>query len=359
MKIEIVTRNLKAGGAERVISQLINFWSEHGIKCTLVLLEESEHFYKINPEIQIVELEKKFSNKIINKFFQYFRIRKITKKIKPDIVLSLPEEIGIYVILSLMFIKVSVFVSERNNPWVMPYKKSTRFLRKVMYPFAKGIVFQTEGASLFFSKKIREKGIVLPNPIDLSRFKNYNRKIDFCNKNIISAGRLEKQKNFGLLIDAFKLFNQRLPGYTLTIYGDGSERKILEKQIVENKLEKVVFLPGKTNNLIQQMQKSRMFVLSSDYEGVPNVLIEAMATGLPCVSTNCKPGGAASIIDDNKNGYLVPIGDATQLSERMVDVLTNPAIERKFISNCKNIKNKYDICKVGPMWLDFLRKGCQ
>ena len=356
MRIEIVSRNLKAGGAERVISQLINYWSNHGIECYLVLIEKDEHFYPINDNICVKEIGTKSKNRFINKILCYSEVRRITKKINPSVVLSLPEEIGIYVILSLLFTSIPVVVSERNNPWLMPYKKSTRLLRKLMYPFAKGIIFQTENASKFFSEKIRKKGVVLPNPVDLSRIDFAAKKINSNSYKIISAGRLEKQKNFALLIDAFGIVHKRLPQCTLNIYGEGSERSYLENKVIENGLEGVVFLPGKTDRIIEKMQESRMFVMSSDYEGVPNVLIEAMSVGLPCVSTDCEPGGAASIIDNAENGFLVPIGNAEMLADRIIEVLTCSELEHRFIENGKKVREKYNINSVSPMWLRFLQK---
>lgn len=356
MKIEIVTRNLKAGGAERVISQLVNKWNDDGIECNLVLLEKTERFYSINPNVSVSEIDINANNPFVKKISQYHEIRKITKSNKPDIVLSLPEEIGIYVILALLGVDIPVVVSERNNPWVMPYKKSTRFLRRVMYPFAKGIIFQTENASKFFSEKIRKKGVVLPNPVDLSRIDFAAKKINSNNYKIISAGRLEKQKNFALLIDAFGIVHKRLPQCTLNIYGEGSERSYLENKIIENGLEGVVFLPGKTDRIIEKMQESRMFVMSSDYEGVPNVLIEAMSVGLQCVSTDCEPGGAASIIDNAENGFLVPIGNAEMLADRIIEVLTCSELEHRFIENGKIVREKYNINTVSTMWLRFLQK---
>lgn len=355
MKIEIVTRNLKAGGAERVISQLLNYWSECGIDCYLVMLEKTDHFYTINSNVSVFEIGVQSKQRILNKALCYREVRRITKKINPSVVLSLPEEIGIYVILSLLFTPIPVVVSERNNPWLMPYKKSTRLLRKLMYPFAKGIIFQTEKAASFFPERIQEKGKVLPNPVDLSRFSISEREIDCNNYKIISAGRLEKQKNFQLLIDAFKIVNREFPESTLTIYGDGIERKNLESQIEKNGLSNVVFMPGRTNKLIEKMREARLFVMSSDYEGVPNVLIEALIAGLPCVSTDCEPGGAASIINDSENGFLVPIGDAEELAKKIICVLSDKEIEKKFILNASKARQKYDINMVGPLWLDYLK----
>ena len=355
MKIEIVTRNLKTGGAERVVSQLLNHCSEHGIDCYLVLLENTDHFYTINSNVSVFEIGVQSKQRILNKALCYREVRRITKKINPSIVLSLPEEIGIYVILSLLFTPIPVVVSERNNPWLMPYKKSTRLLRKLMYPFAKGIIFQTEKAASFFPERIQEKGKVLPNPVDLSRFSISEREMDCNNYKIISAGRLEKQKNFQLLIDAFKIVNREFPESTLTIYGDGIERKNLESQIEKNGLSNVVFIPGRTNKLIEKMREARLFVMSSDYEGVPNVLIEALIAGLPCVSTDCEPGGAASIINDSENGFLVPIGDAEELAKKIICVLSDKEIEKKFILNASKARQKYDINRVGPLWLDYLK----
>ena len=357
MRLVIVTRNMLAGGAERVLAQLIEYLNKKGVVCTLLLIEQKEHFYHIPENVEIIEISASCNNAIREKIHKYSEVRKIVKKLNPDLVLSMPEEIGIYVLLSLLNTKIPVVVSERNDPWRMPYKKVSRILRLFMYPFAKGIIFQFPNAAKYFSKWIQKKGVVLPNPLDTNRFKG----IEHCDKKyyrIISAGRLEKQKNFKLLIDAFAKLSDKYPEYSLYIYGEGSERNELEKEISRVKMDDRIFLPGKTTELLLEMANSDLFVLTSDYEGVPNVIIEALAVGTPCVSTNCSPGGAASLINDGINGFLVDVGDVDGLVSRIDRLLLDNQLCSKFSLEGKKIKDDLNIENVGHLWLSYLESIC-
>lgn len=221
-KISIITKAMTSGGAERVIAQLSNYFVSHSIACRIITTENCEVMYPLDEKVELVAIGKKSNNKIIDRILRYKAVRKLVLSNKPDVVLTMPEDTGIYAILALIGIGIPVFVSERNNPWIMPNVKITRLLRKVAYPFVKGIIFQTEKAKSFFPKHIQRKGVVLQNPVDATRipmpYKGERRKV------IVGAGRLEKQKNFSLLISAYAEFAKEVPGYELYIYGEGKLR---------------------------------------------------------------------------------------------------------------------------------------
>ena len=354
MHIAIVTSSLAAGGAERVISQLLNEWCKNNIKCSLILINKKEKFYSIPEKVDLYEIDKLHKTHYIDKLKKYARVRKIIGEINPDVVLSMPEEIGIYVIGALLGTKYPVIVSERNNPWVMPDKKVTRILRKLLYPFADGFIFQTKQAASFFPKRIQKKGIVLPNPLDLSRIPDPYK--DEREKIIVGAGRLFPQKNFKLLIDAFAEFYESHPDYKLVIYGEGYLRQELTEH-AESKLPKSAFsLPGQASDLPDKIKSASAFVLSSDFEGIPNVLIEALALGVPCVSVDCAPGGAAELIENGVNGYIVPVGDKKALSEKLSYLIDNKDIADAFSAKSVDIKAKLDANKVCAEWLNYILK---
>lgn len=350
--VAIVTKNLRSGGAERVISQLLNEWSNKDVKCTLILLEKTERFYSIESKVEVIEIGDQSLNRYINKLVLYKKVRSLVKEIHPDIILSLPEEIGIYVVLSCLGCKVPIVVSERNNPWVMPYKTASRIARIIAYQFVDGLIFQTEKAKSFFARNIQKKGIVLPNPLDINRIPDpWAGEKD---KIIVSAGRLEAQKNFSLLIDAFAEFYKKHKDYKMVIYGEGSEREMLEKKIKELQLEDSISLPGNNNNLLDSIRKASLFVLSSDYEGIPNVLIEAMATGIPVVSTDCEPGGAASLINSYENGLIIPVKDKERLCEAIFYMIEHKDEAEKMSYNALKVKKRLDAKIVCDEWYDFL-----
>lgn len=314
-KIVIVTRNMSSGGAERVIAQLLNYFTNKKYDCTLITILEDEIYYTLDDKIKIIEIGNKSNNRFINKLRIYTQLRKIIKNINPNVVLSLPEEIGIYVILSLLNTSIPVIVSERNNPWIMPDNIITRSLRPISYYFADKIIFQTEMAKSFFPNYVRSKSVVLSNPVEPDRLP-----LRYCgdrDKRIVSIGRLEAQKNFKYLIMSFYEFQKEFSDYTLEIYGEGRDRIELEELIDGLNLNGKVKMPGRDKNVLEKIKTAAMFILPSNYEGLPNALIEAMCIGMPVISTNCPSGGPKTLIQNGKNGLLIPINDKIQMVNAM------------------------------------------
>lgn len=350
-KITIITRNMLSGGAERVIAQLANYFADRDICCKIITMDQSEVFYSLNPSVVVAGIGKQSANRLVDKWLRYGKLRRCILQDKPDVVLAMPEEIGVYVLMGLLGTHIPVYVSERNNPWVMPDVKITRILRSWMYPFAKGFVFQTKMAQSFFSKKIQEKSRVIPNPVDAGRIPApYEHKRE---KVIVGAGRLEKQKNFPLLIKAFALFHQRHPDYRLCIFGEGSQRPQLEEMAVALGLQDQVVLPGRKTDLLEQMNSASMFVLSSDYEGMPNVLIEAMCMGMPVISTDCPSGGPRELIRDGQNGLLVPVGEEAAMAQAMESLLDDDFAGRLGKEACAILDDLAGE-KIFEQWLTYL-----
>ena len=185
-KICIVSSSMTAGGAQRVLSQLINDWEKKGISIVLLCTEKKEQFYELPVAVVKYEIGKQSKSSLLDKILRYREVRRIINNEKPDIILSLPEEIGIYVILANLGTGIPIVVSERNNPWLMPHVKITRFLRKISYKYADGLIFQTEKAKSFFPENIQNKGVVLPNPLELSRIPDCW--VGEREKEVVSAG---------------------------------------------------------------------------------------------------------------------------------------------------------------------------
>lgn len=350
-KITIVTRSMYAGGAERVIAQLANYFAKNEYITKIITIDDEKVLYELNEQIVLVPIGKKKENKLSDKILRYKELRRMIVNDSPDIVLSMPEDIGIYVILALLGTQIPVYVSERNNPWVMPDVKVTRILRKLMYPFAKGIIFQTEMAKSFFSKSIQKKGIVLGNPVDEERipepFRGEREKV------IVAAGRLDRQKNFPLLINAFSLNVQKHPEYRLIIFGEGRLRNELEELVIQLNLQDKVSLPGRKSDLLMHMRKAAMFVLSSDYEGLPNVLIEAMCMGMPVISTDCPSGGPKQLIENGKNGVLISVNNRKELATA-IDRLTNVSYARSLGEEAYKLRKKVTDQQVFVEWEKYL-----
>ena len=180
------------------------------------------------------------------------------------------------------------------------------------------IIFQTKRAQNSFLNSIIKKSTVILNPIIVQTKAVSPEK---RNKKIVNIGRLEKQKNQRLLIEAFRIVYEKFPEYKLYIYGKGSlepELKVLTKKIG---LENAVLFPGSYMDIHYKISDAQLFVLSSDYEGLSNALMEAMMMGLPCISTEC--AGSDEIIKNGENGVLVPVGNKNKLARAMIELIEN------------------------------------
>lgn len=267
-------------------------------------------------------------------------------------VLALPEKVNVWTVLYLLGTGVPVVVSERNDPHRHPENRIKRMLRTIIYPRANGFIFQTQEAAAFFSKSIQARGIVLDNPLDAgripNRFQGERRRV------VAAAGRLHEQKNFDLLIRAFARFYKKHHDFSLVIYGEGSEKEKLMKTASRLGIAGAVDLPGQSKTLLEDINDSAMFVLSSDYEGMPNVLIEAMACGLSCVATDCPIGGVRSLMTDGENGLLVPVGDEDAMVRAMSALADDAALSERLGKNAVQIRTRLDETLVAAKWRQYL-----
>lgn len=350
-KIVVITRNMVGDGAERVIAQLVNYFASQGKQCSIITLNDDEVFYKLDSSVSVLPVGQKSENKVLDKLMRYREVRKMVLQQNPDLVLSMPEEIGVYVLAALLGTKIPVYVSERNNPWVMPDVKATRVLRTLMYPFAKGIIFQTEMAKSFFPDSIQRKGIVLKNPVDAGRipcqFSGQRENV------IVAAGRLSQQKNMPLLLKAFARFSPNHPEFILRIFGEGELREELTALAASLNIADKVELPGRSTTLLEKMNSAAMFVLSSDYEGMPNVLLEAMCMGMPSISTDCPSGGPKELIEDGVNGLLVPVGDVEAMANAM-ERMADPTFARQMAESAYRIREELTSSDIFVSWYGYL-----
>ncbi len=199
-------------------------------------------------------------------------------------------------------------MSERNSPSRKPVKEYKD--AKKSFVKADLLVFQPERIQKLFSRDIQAKSIIIRNPIEVPCYADPDPK-----DRIVTVGRYIQHKNHALLIQAFKEFYKFHPSYTLHLYGDGELKEELQKLIYELNLQEAVFLEGFKRNIHEEIRNAKMLVLSSDYEGMSNTLMEAMMMGLPCISTNCT--GSDELLENEANGLLVPVKDKEALTEAM------------------------------------------
>ena len=347
MKIVCVIGGFVFGGAERVMTNLANNLSSRHSVTFIALNSISKPAYEISERVRIIN-----GLSYSNKLDAIIKLRNMILESKPDIVLSFITHVNISVLLALIGTKIPVVISERNDP----SKSATalrKILRTILYPRASGIVFQTEEAQKYYSNKIQKNSKVIANPIFVSEA-NINYRSLNRNNEIVCVGRLEPQKNYLLMLQAIEKIHNEFPEIKLKIFGEGKERSKLEQYIIEHSLKDYVTLCGQSNNVHVEIRDSRLFVMTSNHEGMPNALMEAMALGLCCVCTDCPVGGPRALISNNVNGLLIKVGDVNELVENIRYVLLNPEIANKMGDNARAILDKLNPDYVYKQWENYL-----
>jgi len=246
-------------------------------------------------------------------------------------------------------INVPIIVSERCDPKTRyDTSKIRKWIMQKLYPKADGFVFQTEDAMNYYLDIIGDKGIVIPNAINEDFLREPYKGLR--KKKIVSAGRFTDQKNFTLLIEAFAKVSQIHSEYELVIYGDGPQRDKLQSLTKKLGISEKVKFPGYVKNFGDHIIDASLFVLSSNFEGMPNALMEAMALGLPCISTDCPAGGPRYLIKNGENGYLVKVGDVEELVGVMDRVLNDTKLQLKISNNAKSIVGSLNPEKIYSQW---------
>lgn len=346
----IFNGTLMQGGAERVISILSKKMIENGIKINILLYHDKPVFYDIDSRVKItvVERETKSDNVIKNIVW----MRKYFSQ-NADVVISFLAPFNILAILSHFGLKSKIVVADRNDPRYVPSNFLVRKLRDFLYCFADGIVVQTSHNQKYFGGTVKKKSVVIYNPVDLKDRAGEALRTQKENE-IVSVGRLMPQKNQLMLLNAFARIHAEYPEYKLIIYGEGSSREILEREIENLNLSGCVSLPGTSKKVFDDIAGAKMFVLSSDYEGMPNALIEAMCLGLPCIST--KVSGATDLIRNGENGVLVEIGDVNGLYLAMKSLIENIELSEKCSNAAVSINNELNIDSIMEKWLGYLSR---
>ncbi len=360
-----VTLSLTRGGAERVISSMCNEYFSKRYKVTVISLMAAEAEYALSGKIRFLTVDRRPEQMRENMAKRFIRRRGRLKKMLRDIgqsggdvaalVSFLPEPNMIACSLAHE-LPYPVIISVRNDPAREYASRARHALMKYLYPKAAGYVFQTGRARDYFSfsREIINRSAVIPNPV-ADEF--LGAEPPACRKKeIVSVGRLEKQKNPLLLLHAFSDIRKEYPGYRLNFYGEGSMRAELEKEIAALGLTEAVRLKGNVPGVGEAIRDAALYVLSSDYEGMPNALMEAMALGLPCISTDCPCGGPAFLIRPGENGILTEPENEEALADAMRYMLAHPKEARRMGRQAQKITETLSKERIYGMWDDFIKE---
>ncbi len=326
-KILFVSPTVRGGGAERVVSVLTGALAELGYEVDLVLYERHADEYPISSKVNIHQLLNRHPKqpKIFYYIKKFFYFRNLIKKCSPDVLIPfLPYQVE-QTYFASRGLHIPLLVTIRCNPEVDPSNKKMRKRRDKIAGRAEGIFLQSQAQRAYFEKHCPgavDKCFVVLNPVNDSIFDATYITRDSI-RHFVTMGRLEKQKNFPMLIRAFAAAREVCPDITLDIYGEGSLHDDLKQLIDDTGVAAFIHLCGRTSHAAETLTQYDSFIMSSDFEGMPNALMEAMGVGLPCISTDCETG-PAELIGENERGRLVPVADRDAMTRAILQMATHP-----------------------------------
>lgn len=384
--------SLQKGGAERVMSNLADYFFEQGYRVTLVTTYLADDEYEVrhaawkrvpagapnaicvadldenpvwvDPEggeqggikrVFSALLKEEQQGRIKNLKLRQDKLRGIWKALKPDLILSFLGKNNVMALSTGTKEGFKVVVSVRSDPDREYSSASLKAAMLTTFRKAAGVVVQSQGAKDRFPKYIQKKCIILPNAIDPSFIRP--RYVGDREKKIVMVARLNENKNQAMVMEAFKeATKDKFSDYRLVFYGDGPARSQLRRLAESLGVEKRVEFKGNVTHVAEHIEKAYMFILASNYEGMPNSLIEAMSLGLACISTDCPCGGPRDLIEDGVNGLLVPVGDKDAMAAAMIRILEDRELADKMGTEACKIQEKCSPEVTNTKWKKFFEK---
>ena len=346
MKVLMVMKKLRYSGAYKMFMWVAKALADRGFDVTVFTYMQNL-VTELPPNIKWIQVD--LENKGFNSHL--CAVRKVVQDVKPDCVVSFLLDANILNMLACLGTRSKSIVCERNDPFKPKY-----YAMKIAKPFfrlADGAVYQLPKVAEFY-KNIKGPTAVIPNPV-LCDSNIQVKPFAERHKIIVTLGRVDIfQKRHDVLVRAFAIFSQQHPDYKLVIYGDGPDEKKINDLIVDLNIADKAMLGGVAKNPQEVIKNAKFFVMTSDFEGIPNALIEAMSIGLPCISTDCRPGGAALLINNMKNGILVQPHNVDDLAKQMSYLVEHPAEADAMGANAKRIVDEFAEEKIAQMWCDYL-----
>lgn len=344
-KIIFVVPDMAGGGTEKVITLLANEYVKRGIPVGILTYAGNEYAYQLDDRVERFCAAMPSSGNLKVRLERFKKMRKYFKANKGCKIFSFSTIGTGFVVLSTLFMKRDMMVSERTDPQTCDHK----LYRDFFYHFAHTLVCQTPDGIPCFPKSLQKRACVIGNPVSENIADVYDGE---RKKEIVTVGRLQPVKNQKMLIEAFSIFEKEYSDYTLHFYGKGPLEEELRKQVQGLGLQEKVIFHGFSTKVDEEIRESSMFVLSSNYEGVSNSMVEALALGVPAIATNCPIGGCKMYIKDGVNGLLIPVGDAKALTNAMKKLASNSELADTMSRNARKVREEYSIQRIADMMLE-------
>lgn len=355
---------LERGGAERVVTNLSGQFAEHGYEVYIATEWQGEDEYEIHPEVKRVHvgLTKEQAKRGRASMFlaRILNLRRFLKETDPDIVIAFARKANYRALTATIGTKIPVLISVRIHPVGYYDFLSDKIQIPLLFRRAAGCVFQTPAQRDFFPEYLRKKSRIILNPIS-AKFIG-NPEPETREKAVVHSGRLVDFKNQQMLVRAFVKVHEKHPDYILKIFGpdslDGTKEK-LEALITQKHAQGYIKLMGGSDQLEKDMISGAVAAFSSDYEGMPNAMLEAMALGLPVVATDCPPGGPGMVITHGENGLLVPVGDEEALAMAVNRLIEEPKLAARLGRNAAGIGERANADRIFREWEEYVLEICK
>ncbi len=344
-----------------MVSNLANRFAQEGYKVYVATEWYDVNEFTLDERVTRVHVglkeEDEKKGRITKFFLRVKYLREFVKEYKPDVLVAFAHRANYRALMAAGDSDTPVVISVRINPIGNYDAFSDKIQIKWLFPKATGCVFQTQEQKDFFKPYLQDNSVVIMNPVNDKYFGVQHPAEK--EKAVVHHARLVDFKNQPMLLRAFLKVHKKHPDYVLRIYGPDSEdgtKEILEKIIADNNAGDFIFLMGASNNLEKEIPKGEVYAYSSDYEGMPNSLLEAMAMGMPVVSTDCPCGGPKAVIKEGENGFLIPVGDEDALADRINRLIEDKELAERFGNNARKIEEIASVDAIFRQWRDYLEK---